>query len=114
MSDVAPHDYEILGSKISVIIAGFFGGVISMAFVENMPVSTRYLAVFSGVTCAMFFTPLVLRAWLFLGDFEPAVAFILGIGGMAIVGKIHSGFKNLDLIQLARNWLPNRDKTNKD
>jgi len=99
-----------MGAKLAVIVAGFFGGVISMAFVPKMSPGMRYVSVFSGVSCAMFFTPLAIRLWGFLVDFEPAVAFILGIGGMAIVGKIHAFFQSVDLLQILKERLTSGDK----
>jgi hypothetical protein len=102
MNDDVKPILEVFGIKIIVIAAGFCGGVISLAFISNLPLLTRLIAVISGVCCAVFFTPPLLHIWGALGPAEPAVAFILGIGGMAIVGKIHSLWQKADLIQLIR------------
>lgn len=109
MNDEVKPVFEVFGIKIIVIAAGFCGGVISLAFISDLPRSVRYTAILAGLSSAIAFTPVAIYFWRFLGDFEPAVAFILGIGGMSIVGKIHAIIKNLDLLQLVKG----RDTNNK-
>lgn len=110
MNDTVKPILEIFGIKIVVAAAGFCGGVISLAFISNLPFIARFMAVVSGICCAIFFTPPLLYYWKLLDPFEPAIAFILGIGGMAIVGKIHSLWKNIDLMQLIKRGDANNRK----
>lgn len=110
MNDTPAPILEIFGIKIIVAAAGFCGGVISLAFISNLPLLTRFLAVISGICCAIFFTPPLIHYWKLLDQFEPAIAFIFGIGGMAIVGKIHALWKNIDLMQLINRQNANNKK----
>lgn len=110
MSDEIKPVYEIFGIKILVIAAGFAGGVISLAFISDMPKLTRAIAVLAGLTSAVAFTPVAIYFQPFLAQFDTAVAFILGVGGMSIVGKIHAIIKNLDLMQLVKDRNANKRK----
>lgn len=110
MSEDVKPVFEVLGIKVIVIAAGFCGGVISLAFISDLPKSVRYTAILAGLSSAIVFTPVAIYFWKFLADFEPAVAFILGIGGMSIVGKIHALIKNVDLLQLIKGRDTNKKK----
>ncbi len=94
--------YDNFGIKLILPILGFCGGVLSLAFIRNLTVGWAFIAVFAGTVCAAVFTPMVNQLWQLPPSFEAGVAFIIGIGGLSLIGKIHQTISNIQLEDLLR------------
>lgn len=75
----------ILGIKLSVIIAGFMGGVISLTFVRELTSTQMAAAVATGTVTTHYLTPLVLFYSGAASSIENGVAFIIGVMAMNII-----------------------------
>jgi hypothetical protein len=86
-----PH--ELLGLKAAPALAGFIGGVISLAFMQSLSITGKILSVLGGAFSAGYFSPLIIH---YLGDAitdapsaENAVAFLTGLIGMNMLAGIY-------------------------
>ncbi len=81
----------IAGLKYSALIAGFAGGVISLAYLQELSRPQMAIAVLSGAACAGYLTPVALPILAnALGieltpALENAAAFLLGLTSMNII-----------------------------
>lgn len=81
----------LLGVKYAALVAGFIGGVISLAFLRELDRMQMALAVLAGTACAGYLTPvaipMIARA---VGiesseSLENVAAFLLGLTAMNII-----------------------------
>lgn len=87
----------LLGLKIGTVVAGLVGGVASLAFTTHLTPKAGFTAVLGGAICAGVFTPAVATFLSMSGSMESALAFILGVCGMNLVGglfKVSEAFRN--------------------
>lgn len=81
----------MLGVKYSALVAGFVGGVISLAFLRELDRTQMALAVLAGTACAGYLTPVAIPLVARAVGIEPApalenvAAFLLGLTAMNIV-----------------------------
>lgn len=95
MADIeTSHQVGVLGVKYSALVAGFAGGVVSLAYLKELTRPQMVLAVLAGSASAGYMTPvaipLLARA---IGidaspAFENAAAFLLGLTSMNIIPGI--------------------------
>ena len=79
-----------------VLLAAFFGGIMSMSFVDGMNKKQRLVAITSGMTMAHYTAPLI--AFLFKeGDYVETIGFLIGLFGMSICAAIFRAIQNSDL-----------------
>ena len=80
--------FDLIGVKLSMGIAGFFGGVVSLAFLRNLTRAQCVLAVLVGCFTAAYLTP-VLMHFLNLkpgvAEYENGVAFMVGLSAMNLI-----------------------------
>lgn len=86
----------MLGVKYAALVAGFAGGVISLAFLRELSRTQMVLAVLAGSACAGYLTPLTIPMLARAAGVEPtpamenAAAFLLGLTAMNIIpGVMH-------------------------
>lgn len=84
----------IFGVKVASIIAGFAGGVVSLAFLKQLTPLQMVLAVLTGAVTAGYLNPLVapvISKWTSLSlapELEGTTAFLLGLCAMNIIPGI--------------------------
>ncbi|EFO31548.1 peptidase M48, Ste24p [Roseibium sp. TrichSKD4] len=92
LMDIEQH----FGVKISALVAGLVGAVVSLTFMRDLSPARALLYIITGTACAAYGTPLVVK-WLSLtGPTENGIAFITGMVGMNILAgvfKISERFK---------------------
>lgn len=88
---------QIIGTKISAIIAGFIGAIVSLRMIRDLTPMMAITTIIGGTACAAYLTPLVVvYAGLSGTELESALAFLTGFCGMnALAGifKISERFK---------------------
>lgn len=72
-----------------VAVAGFLGGVIQLSWNKNLSVFGAMTSVLAGVCCASFGTPLINWYYQIPGAVENGIAFLMGLLGMLITGKVY-------------------------
>jgi len=97
-----------------VAALGFCGGVMRLAFVKNLTLGPAILAVLAGTLCAVVFTPMVQSLYEFPVAFENGVSFIIGIGGMSIIGAIYDKWLGFKISRLNLEIQSKLEKTTKD
>jgi hypothetical protein len=81
----------VLGVKYAALVAGFAGGVISLAYLQELSRTQMVLAVLSGSACAGYLTPIaipVIAGGLGIPatpHMENAAAFLLGLTAMNVI-----------------------------
>lgn len=96
MADPSSTAAGFLGVKYSVLVAGFAGGVISLAYLKELTRAQMIIAVVAGSASAGYLTPvaipLLARAVGIEASvaFENAAAFLLGLTSMNLIpGVLH-------------------------
>lgn len=83
-----------------VLMAGFFGSIISMRFVDGMNAKQRIFAILSGMGMAHYLSPLI--AFLFKEtDYLQTIGFLVGLFGMSICAALFRAIENSDLWNMA-------------
>lgn len=81
----------VLGVKYAALVAGFAGGVVSLAYLQELSRTQMVLAVLAGSTCAGYLTPIAIPLLAHaIGieaspSMENAAAFLLGLTAMNII-----------------------------
>lgn len=81
-------DWSVLGIKFGYMVAGFFGGVISLRYIKDLNWWQGSLAVVTGVGSANYLTPVVQH---FLGmppALENGAAFLVGFISLNLLAGI--------------------------
>ncbi len=98
---------QLIGTKISAIVAGFVGGVVSLAMIRDLTPKIAITTVIGGTACAAYLTPLIIEYFQLGGsNLENALAFLTGVCGMngvAGVFKISERFKANPSIEALKN-----------
>ena len=91
--DVAnPH----LDTPKAIILAGLFGSLLSLSFIDNMGLRQRSMAILAGMGMAHYLAPLI--AHIFSQDnFEETIGFLVGLFGMSITAAIFRAIQNSNL-----------------
>jgi hypothetical protein len=96
MADISSTAAGMLGVKYSALVAGFAGGVISLAYLKELTRTQMVIAVIAGSASAGYLTPvaipIIARAAGIEASiaFENATAFLLGLTSMNIIpGLLH-------------------------
>ena len=99
-------ELTILGVKITTLIAGFIGALISLSFYKEPYKSKKEhffrntIKLLGGTACATFVTPLALVYHELPQELESALSFIIGIIGMNLASwlfqKTQKGWKFSD------------------
>jgi peptidoglycan/LPS O-acetylase OafA/YrhL len=86
-----PHSWpEQIGVTTPHIVAGFMGGVLSLAFVKQLSVKQVFLSVFAGAVTAAYMTPVVMGwlGWELKPHLSNATAFMTGFLAMNILAML--------------------------
>lgn len=98
---MADPQVSFLDETKAVVIAGFVGSVLSLAFVDQMTKRQRIVAVISGMVMAHYLAPMI--AFLFNEEkYQETIGFLVGLFGMSGVAAIFRGVKNADLWSLVK------------
>lgn len=102
-----------IGVKISAVVAGVIGGIVSLSFIQNLTPWKAFIAIVTGAASAAYLTPLVVTWFSFGAEVEHAVAFFSGLLGMNLLAgffKLSERFRErpLDTIRDVKN-LKGRD-----
>ncbi len=71
--------------KILIAVAGFVGGIVSLAYIKNLSLKSSVLAILVGMASAYYFT-LPLMHIFNLTQFHEPIAFMVGMFGMTVIG----------------------------
>lgn len=77
-----------LGIKLSAVLAGLIGGIVSLSFIRNLTPLKAFLATLTGAASAAYMTPLIVNGLELGADFEHAIAFLTGLLGMNVLAGI--------------------------
>lgn len=78
-----------------VAVAGFLGGVIQLSWNKNLSVWGAVVSVLAGVCSASFGTPMINWYYQLPIAVENGTAFLLGLLGMLITGKLYQFASNV-------------------
>lgn len=88
---------EDIGLKASSLVAGFAGSLVRLALWPRVTLWRSVISVLAGTLCAAYLTPLALHYYSAPQHLENAVAFVLGLVGMDISGRLLRWAKRLKL-----------------
>jgi hypothetical protein len=77
-----------IGVKLSSTIAGFAGGVVSLAFVQGLTRTQAVMAVVVGSLSAAYLTPLATEYLHISPELQNGAAFVIGLCAMSIIPAI--------------------------
>jgi hypothetical protein len=77
-----------LGLKLSTTLAGFAGGVVSLAFIQNLNRTQAVGAVVVGTLTAAYLTPAALEHFNLGPELNNGAAFVIGLCAMSIIPAI--------------------------
>lgn len=81
-----------IGIKLSSTIAGFAGGIVSLAFIKGLTRFQAVMAVVVGALTANYLTPFaVYKLGVVQPQFQSGMAFVLGLCAMNIIPAIKAG-----------------------
>ncbi len=92
--------HDLIGVKLMVAVAGFLGGVIQLAWNRDISVWGAIISVLAGVCSAAFGTPMVSLYYHLPVEVENGTAFLLGLLGMLIAGKLYKFAAGLSMERL--------------
>lgn len=76
---------DVIGVKLASTIAGFAGGVVSLAFVQNLTRFQAVMAVIVGALTASYLTPAVVEKLSISPELRSGSAFVIGLCAMSII-----------------------------
>lgn len=91
---------DLIGVKLVVAVAGFLGGVIQLSWNKHLSVWGAVVSVLAGVCSASFGTPLINWYYELPIALENGIAFLLGLLGMLITGKVYQFVSDLTVERL--------------
>lgn len=77
-----------IGLTKGATIGGFFGALVSLKFIEGLFWWQRIPTVFAGMMAAAYCTPLVMEMFTISVKTEAAIAFLIGVFGMSLMGAV--------------------------
>lgn len=81
-------DTSILGVKLGPTIAGFAGGVVSLAFIQGLTRMQGVMAVVVGMLTAAYLTPVVVAKLGITPELQNGAAFVIGLCAMSVIPAI--------------------------
>jgi hypothetical protein len=97
----------LLGIKLSLIVAGLCGGLVSLAFIANLTLKQAALAVLVGWLGAIYLTPMFVSLFNIPPAYENGCAFIMGFSAMSAIPLI----KKYLLSRVASKFSQDKDAT---
>jgi hypothetical protein len=79
---------SILGVKLGTTIAGFAGGVVSLAFLQGLSKTQALMAVVVGTLTAAYLTPAVVEKLAITPELQNGAAFVIGLCAMSVIPAI--------------------------
>lgn len=102
--------FEQIGLKISLIMAGFVGGIVSLIRFKDMTsitITIKVMSIFTGMASAVYGTPLICH---FIEtqseELERGIAFALGIFGMELVVRLTQFVQSASFHVILKRMLP--------
>jgi hypothetical protein len=86
---------ELTGVKLMLPVAGFLGAVVQLSWNKHLSLWGAIASVIAGVCCASFGTPLINWYYELPVAVENGTAFLLGLLGLMITGKVYQFFAGL-------------------
>ena len=80
-----PVSTTVAGLKLSTMLGGFMGALVSLSFVAGMGIIGRATAVFTGTVTAAYLTPVVVAYWGIGPAAENGLGFLIGLTSMNII-----------------------------
>jgi small basic protein len=77
-----------VGIKLSAVLAGLIGGIVSLSFIRNLTPLKAVFATLTGAASAAYTTPLIVSGFDFGHELENAIAFLTGLLGMNVLAGI--------------------------
>lgn len=77
-----------LSIKVSAVVAGVIGGVISLSFIRDLTLLKAFFAILTGAASAGYITPLIVNGFDLALELEHAVAFLNGFLAMNVLAGI--------------------------
>lgn len=78
----------LLGVKISSLVAGFAGGVVSLAFLQGLTRAQAVMAVVVGALSAAYLTPFAVAKLGISDQLQNGAAFVIGLCAMNLIPLI--------------------------
>lgn len=82
---------NVLGVSVGATVAGFAGGVVSLAFVQGLTRAQGIVAVVVGMLTAAYLTPFVAEKFSIAPNLQNGAAFVIGLCAMSIIPIIKKG-----------------------
>lgn len=79
---------SVIGVKLGSTIAGFAGGVVSLAFVQGLTRTQAVMAVVVGSLSAAYLTPLVAAKLNITPELQNGAAFVIGLCAMSVIPAV--------------------------
>lgn len=79
---------EQLGIKLSVLVAGLIGGIVSLTYETRLSFSRALLLIVGGASTAAYLHPLMAHYFSLDNQFSSGVGFVLGLVSMKIINFI--------------------------
>lgn len=83
-----PISTSIAGLKLSTLLGGFMGSLVSLSFVAGLGMWGRTTAVFTGTVTAAYVTPVVVSYWGVGSAAENGLGFLIGLTSMNLIPAI--------------------------
>lgn len=95
-------DHSILqDGTLTTAGAGFFGSLVSLKFIKGASTFERVMMFIGGMSLSFYATSAV-AGFLGMSRFAGGVGFLLGLFGMAVVGKVYEALQAVDAADLAK------------
>ncbi len=95
-----------IGFKLTTLVAGFAGGVVSLAFIQNLSRWQAVVAVSVGAIAANYLTPFVVGwASVTRPEYQNGLAFLVGLLAMNIIPALKAVFTAQNLRSLLARFL---------
>lgn len=96
----------VLGVKKGFLVAGGFGAVVSLAFIQG-PLWYRMVLFMGGLFSSVYVTPII-NAWIGLSADSYGMAFVVGLFSMSLSARIIQAVQQADFQAInegLRSWL---------
>lgn len=111
-----PITSGIIGTKLILIVSGFFGGVLSLSFIQGVTRKLAFITIMVGVVASYFLSPLFSDFIRGVFKFEVsrdtmgAIGFLVGFTAMSLLPALRKAFVSRVATTLAPNDPPGVDK----
>lgn len=83
--------FDLLGVKLSTLVAGFAGGIVSLAFLQGLSRPQAIGAVVVGTLSAAYLTPFAVDKLGIAPTLQNGAAFVIGLCAMSIIPAVQKG-----------------------